>query len=117
MNRISPADQAIARLNQSSSQLNDSEMAFAVEHLIAEGRTRKMSVSKLPQKVVKDIIDLALAEANDADMPGVVNPADVELASEMFEAAPRIRGSHAGCTHDTGKVARAKCRRERARNA
>lgn len=109
--RLSSADQAAALADTHAHALTPAERAFFIEHVIETAKVKKMSVSKLTKKVTDAILEQAWAEANTSDIEGV---ADV---IELRPAATRVRGSHEGCTHEANKVARAKCRRDRARNA
>lgn len=124
---LTPADRAA--LVADDFKLTDAERAYVIEHLLDRARVTKTSVSKLSRKTIAEIVAAAQAEANDSDVltnqSHEEDPSDGDDLAEVIELrpvaaevkAPRVRGSHAGCTHDTGKVARAKCRRERARNA
>ncbi|MEV0851484.1 hypothetical protein [Nocardia fluminea] len=49
-------------------ELSGAQHAYAAEHLIEEARSRKTSVSKLPNTIIHNVIEDALLEADDSDM-------------------------------------------------
>lgn len=119
-NKIEAA--AAERLNTyaNARTLNGRELAYAVTHLAEAVRAAKTTVAKFSTKRIEAIINDARAEANDSDMPkklaGVTVRPPKELLADVIELpTKKATGAHAACSHEATKVARAKCRRERAR--
>jgi len=68
-------------------------------------------------EVVPDTPEPETFFIDEDEIPSTQPEPYTEIVREAAKAARSTRGSHASCTHDNTKVARAKCRRERAREA
>jgi hypothetical protein len=116
--------------NNEAYELNDAAEAQALQNIIESARKAKASPAKLSDKRLRTIVEDAIADNEDddddldaGDETNVVaitkntiltKKAGYEKKAQAKQAA---RGSHADCAHEATKVARAKCRRERAQQA
>lgn len=112
---------ALTRVRDLNPALTESQEAYAVEHLIEAARVGKTSVAKLSAKRVALILEGAIAEADtsdieiDDDQPENDIVLEDAIVLDLVARIKGVRGSHATCDHANTKVARAACRRARAK--
>jgi hypothetical protein len=108
--------------NNEAYELNDAAEAQALQNIIESARKAKASPAKLSDKRLRTIVEDAIAdneaEDDDDDLDAGDEANVVAITKNLKKALPTTkqaaRGTHADCAHEATKVARAKCRRERA---